>query len=193
MIPTSRKHNSNKPRRYSGGSVPPIQLNSNRYVLGQLTAPTRKSLTSDRARAVAVVRAPGSPLSPLQGGPGCVPRWGACARGMAQARALRPARLLTHQRTTRATTLTYRTTDQGWSVVESGHGLGSKWLDGHIRWRPTAADPRLAERSVTTVSRSTLTRPALAPPPPGNTGDRLRSRWVNRRLQTCAHAHQGMG
>ena len=101
------------------------QLNSNRYVLGQLTAPTRTSLTSDRARAVAVVRALGSPLSPLQGGPGCVPRWGACARGMAQARALRPARLLTHRLTTRATTLSVRTTDQGRSVVESGHGLGS--------------------------------------------------------------------
>ena len=82
------------------------QLNSNRYVLGQLTAPTRTSLTSDRARAVAVVRALGSPLSPLQGGPGCVPRWGACARGAAQARALRPARLLTHLPTARATTLT---------------------------------------------------------------------------------------
>ena len=46
----------------------------------------------------------------------------------------------------------------------------------------------VAERSVPAVSRSTLTRPALAPPPPGNTGEhRLRS--VNQRLQflrTCA-------
>ena len=66
----------------------------------------RTTLKSYRARAVAVVRALGSPLSPLQGGPGCVPRWGACARGMAQARALRPVRLLTHWLTARATTLT---------------------------------------------------------------------------------------
>ena len=71
-----------------------------------------------------------------------MPRWGACARGMAQARALRPARLLTHLLTARATTLSVRTTDQGRSVERSDHGLGSKWLDGHIRWRPTAADPR---------------------------------------------------
>ena len=56
-----------------------------------------------------------------------MPRWGVCARGMAQARALRPARLLTHWLTARATTLSVRTTDQGRSVVKSDHGLGSKW------------------------------------------------------------------
>ena len=45
----------------------------------------------------------------------------------------------------------------------------------------------VAERSVTAVSRSTLTRPASAPPPSGNTATPeapITVRWVNRRLQS---------
>ena len=56
---------------------------------------------------------------------------------------------------------------QGRSVEGSGHGLGSNATDG-LNW-PTSLIP-VAERSVTAVSRSTLTRPASAPPPSGNTG-----------------------
>ena len=70
------------------------QLNSNRYVLGQLTAPTRTSLTYDRARAVAVVRALGSPLTARYRGAGARASVGcACARDGPGAYS--PARALT--------------------------------------------------------------------------------------------------
>ena len=76
-----------------------------------------------------------------------------------------------------------RTKGGAWRGVATASGVSG---EGH---GPASLIP-VAERSVTAVSRSTLTRPALAPPPPGNTGEhRLRSRWVNQRLQllrTCA-------
>ena len=75
--------------------------------------------------------------------------------------------------------------------MRSDHGLGSKrgGPQGRLSLIP------VAERSVTAVSRSTLTRPVTAPPPSGNAGStRLRSRalWVRRvnlTPRSCAPAH----
>ena len=78
-----------------------------------------------------------------------------------------------------------RTKGGAWWRVTTASGVSEEGPSGDcLRLIP------VAERSITAVSRSTLTRPALAPPLPGNTGEyRLRSRWVNQRLQflrTCA-------
>ena len=117
------------------------QLNSNRYVLGQLTAPTARHLLLT-ARGLWPWCVPwGVPLARHKGGRG------ACLGGV-RVREGWPRRvlsgpcayLLTRRRTTRATTLSVRTTDQGRSVVESGHGLGSNAIEAARQ--SVFADPR---------------------------------------------------
>ena len=107
----------------------------------------------------------GSPEGPVDTGAGVRASVGcACARGGPGACPPVRVHTCTHTIHTYLLHLVFepRTKGGAWWGVTTASGVSG---EGH---GPASLIP-VAERSVTAVSRSTLTRPALAPPPPGNT------------------------